>query len=172
MIILRWLHIDLLFQYFYLLFKHLNFKVQGIILLTYSFITRFYNNLLNILLLAFSIKSININIIASFKSIASGGFGSFRRAWRFWSACPEGIKLHFKIFMSLLQDIIWVLNSTNWVLETRDSPLAFGKFLGKFLIFILLKLQESLELTCIFSFLLKQILLILKKLIPNYQFLL
>jgi hypothetical protein len=63
--------------------------------------------------------------------------------------------------MSLLQDIIRVLKSTNWALEIRDSLLDFGKFLGKFFIFILLKLQESLELTCIFPFLLKQILLIL-----------
>jgi hypothetical protein len=77
MIILRWLHLDLLLQYFYLLFKHLEFKLQGIILFTYSFITRFYNNLLNIEILTFSTKSININIIASFTTIASGGFDSF-----------------------------------------------------------------------------------------------
>jgi hypothetical protein len=153
-VILRRLRLDLLLQYSYLLFKSLDFKLQVIILFTYSFIIRFYNNLLNILLLPFCIKSININVIVSFITIASRGFGSFGCAWRFWIACPKSIKLHFKIFMSLLQSIIRILKSTNWALETRDSFLTFDKFL----IFILLKLQESLELTCIFSFLLKQIL--------------
>jgi hypothetical protein len=76
-IILRWLRLDLLLQYFYLLFKHLDFKLQGIILFTYSFITRFYNNLLNIWMLALSVKSININIVASFTTLACGGFSSF-----------------------------------------------------------------------------------------------
>jgi hypothetical protein len=76
-VILRWLRIDLLLQYFYLLFKYLYFKLQDIILFTCSFITRFYNNLLNIEMLAISRKNININIIASFTTIASGDFGSF-----------------------------------------------------------------------------------------------
>jgi hypothetical protein len=76
-VILRWLHHDLLLQYFYLLFKQLDFKLQVIILFTYTFITRFYNNLLNIEILAFITKSININIIASFTTIASRGFGNF-----------------------------------------------------------------------------------------------
>jgi hypothetical protein len=76
-VILRWLRLDLLLQYFYLLFKPLDFKLQGIILFTYSFITRFYNNLLKILLLTFNIKSININVITSFTAIASRGFSSF-----------------------------------------------------------------------------------------------
>jgi hypothetical protein len=89
------------FQHIYLLFKTLDFKLQVVILFTYSLITIFYNNLLNIGILALSTKSININIIASFTTIASGGFGSFGCAWRLWSACPKSIKLHFKIFMSL-----------------------------------------------------------------------
>jgi hypothetical protein len=76
-VILRWLRLDLLLQYFYLLFKHIDFKLQCIILFTYNFITRFYNNLLNIGILTFSTKSININIIISFTAIASVGFGSF-----------------------------------------------------------------------------------------------
>jgi hypothetical protein len=76
-IILRCMRLGLLLQYFYLLFKHLDFKLQGIILFTYSFITRFYNNLLNIEMLAFNTKSININIIPYFTTISSGGFGSF-----------------------------------------------------------------------------------------------
>jgi hypothetical protein len=71
------LRLDLLLQYFYLLFKYLYFKLQDIILFTCSFITRFYNNLLNIEMLAISRKNININIIASFTTIASGDFGSF-----------------------------------------------------------------------------------------------
>jgi hypothetical protein len=80
MVILRWLRIGLFFQHIYLLFKPLDFKLQVVIFFTYSLITRFYNNLLNIGMLALSTKSININIIASFTTIASGGFGSFRCA--------------------------------------------------------------------------------------------
>jgi hypothetical protein len=63
-VILRWLRLDLFLQSFYLLFKPFDCKLKCIIHFTYSFITRFYNNLLNIWLLALSTKSININIIA------------------------------------------------------------------------------------------------------------
>jgi hypothetical protein len=76
-VILGWLWLDLLFQHFYLLFKPLDFKLQSIILFIYSFITRFYNYLLNIGMLALSTKSININVITSFMTLASGGFDSF-----------------------------------------------------------------------------------------------
>jgi hypothetical protein len=57
-----------------------SFKLQVIIIFTYSFITRLNKHLLNIRMLAMSTKSININIITSFTTIASGGFGSFGRA--------------------------------------------------------------------------------------------
>jgi hypothetical protein len=83
MIILRWLCFSLLFQNIYLLFNPLDFKLQVIILFTYRFITRLYKHLLNIRILALSTKSININIIASFTTIASGGFDSFRCVRRF-----------------------------------------------------------------------------------------
>jgi hypothetical protein len=76
-VILRWLRFGLILQHIYLLFKTLYFKLQVIILFTYSFIIRFYKNLLNIAILALSTKSININIIAFFTTIASGGFDSF-----------------------------------------------------------------------------------------------
>jgi hypothetical protein len=112
MVILRWLCIDLLLQYFYLLLKSLDLKLQDIIFFTYSFITRFYNNLLNIGMLTLSTKIININVIISFTTIASGDFGSFGCASRFGSAYPKSIKLYFKIFISLLQDIIRVFKST------------------------------------------------------------
>jgi hypothetical protein len=82
MVILRWLRFGWLLQHTYLLFKPLEFMLQVIILFSYSFITRLYKHLLNIGMLAVSTKSININIIASFTTIASGGFGSFRCAKR------------------------------------------------------------------------------------------
>jgi hypothetical protein len=81
-VILRWLSFGLLFQHICLLFKPLDFKLQVIILSTYSFITCFYKNMLNIGMLALSTKSININIISFFTTIASGGFGSFGCARR------------------------------------------------------------------------------------------
>jgi hypothetical protein len=77
-VILRWLRLGLFFQYIYLLFKPFDFKLQVVIFFTYRLITRFYNNLLNIGILALSTNSININIIASFITIASGDFGSFK----------------------------------------------------------------------------------------------
>jgi hypothetical protein len=79
-VILRWLHRGLFFNIFTFLFKPLDFKLEVIIFFIYSFITRLYKNLLNIRILALSIKSINIYIIASFITITSGGFGSFRCA--------------------------------------------------------------------------------------------
>jgi hypothetical protein len=48
MVILRRSHFGLLLQYFYLLFKPLDFKLQGIIFFSYEVITRIYINLLNI----------------------------------------------------------------------------------------------------------------------------
>jgi hypothetical protein len=82
MVILRWLRFGLLLQHTYLLFKPLDFKLQVIILFNYNFITKLYKHFLNIGMLAFSTKSININIIASFTTIDSGGFGSFKCARR------------------------------------------------------------------------------------------
>jgi hypothetical protein len=70
------LHLDLLLQYAYLLFKLLDFKLQVIILFIYSFITRFYKYLNNIVMLALSKKNININIVASITTVASGHFSS------------------------------------------------------------------------------------------------
>jgi hypothetical protein len=75
-VILRWLRFAFLFQHIYLLFKSLDFKLYIIILFPYIFITRFYNNLLNIGMMALSTKSININIVAPFTTIASGCFCS------------------------------------------------------------------------------------------------
>jgi hypothetical protein len=81
-VILRWLCFALLLEHTYFLFKPLDFKLQFIILFTYSFITRFYKHSLNIEMLALSTKIININIITSFTSIVSGGFVSFGCARR------------------------------------------------------------------------------------------
>jgi hypothetical protein len=76
MVILRWLHLGLLFQHTYFLFKRIDFKLQMIILFTYNSITRFYKYLLNIEMLTLSTKSININVIASITTVASGRFSS------------------------------------------------------------------------------------------------
>jgi hypothetical protein len=71
-VILRRLHFSLLFQLVHFKFKLLDFSLQMIIFSTYSLITSFHKLFLNT-----STRSININVIASFRSFACRGLGSF-----------------------------------------------------------------------------------------------
>jgi hypothetical protein len=73
MVILRILHFSLLLQLIHFKFKLLDFSLQVIIFLTYSLITRFHKHFLNI-----RTRGININVIASFTSIACRGLGALR----------------------------------------------------------------------------------------------
>jgi hypothetical protein len=139
MVILRRLHLSLLLQLVYFKFKLLDLSLQAIILFTYNIITSFYKHLLNIEMLALSTKSINIKIITSFTSFACRGLRSFGLTWCFIGAWPKSIKLHFKILMSLLQDAMLSLKSTNWALETISSLIALSKFLIKFFILTLFR---------------------------------
>jgi hypothetical protein len=132
-ITLRRLRFNLPLQLVQLKFKPFDFNLQAIILLPYSFITRFYKYLLNLGRLDLITKSININIISPFTTFSCRGFQSFGFTWGFYGDWLKSVKLHIKILMCLLWDIMLTLKSTNWVLDTRGSLLALSKFLVKFL---------------------------------------
>jgi hypothetical protein len=97
-VILRWLHFCLFVQVTYHLLKNLDSLLQVVIFLSYGFITSFHTHLTCV---------------------------SFMVIWWLRGVWSKSIKLHFKIFMSLLQDIIWVLKSTTWVFENRIVSLLY-----------------------------------------------
>jgi hypothetical protein len=77
MVILRRLHFSLLLQLVLFNLMTFDFNLQVIILLPYSFITRFYKYLLNLGRLTLITKSTNINIIVPFTTFACRDFWSF-----------------------------------------------------------------------------------------------
>jgi hypothetical protein len=78
MAILRRLHFSLLFQLVHFKLKSLDFNLEVIILLPYSFITRFYKHLFNLGRLTLITMSIKVNIIIPFTTFACRGLESFR----------------------------------------------------------------------------------------------